>query len=341
MPCLLIIALASGVLTLAGFWGQHGWLWDITNHFRPVYFMTQGALLGLCLIRLVVRRSASVLDAGVMLGLGLMIMLNGWQLAPLYRVEAIHPAAHSATPLKSGKPLKILHVNVLGTNRNSGMVAELIRNTRPDVLTLAEYNGWWQKALARSGALDGFQARYVVPYGNDGIYSSIPLDRVHVEYLPSGRDPTTVAQFHWDEKPVTLLMVHPRPPVKPQWYQRHKAHFAKWEKDFNTYGQNVLIVGDLNTSPWSYTFQHLLRVTPLKDSQVGFGIQPTWPTFWPKQPFRLPVPLIPIDHVLVSRNITVLNRQTGPYVGSDHLPVLVELAFNPQANERPPGTGLK
>jgi endonuclease/exonuclease/phosphatase (EEP) superfamily protein YafD len=318
---LLMLAFVTSALTLAGYWGQNGWLWDLTNHFRPEYFILQCAILGIFIFNALIKRCFSYLNVMIVVILILTIGLNGWQIVPYYQKRT------ALTSQNNLKKLKILHINVLGTNRNSHLVAKLIRETKPDVLTLAEYNERWQQSLTSSGALNEFRDKFVVPYGNDGIYSSVPFSSVRVEYLISGRDPTTIARFKWEGKPVTLLMVHPRPPVKPIWYQRHKNHFAKWEKDFPQYGQNVLIVGDLNTSPWAHTFRHLIDFTKLKDSQLGFGIQTTWPSFWPRQSFRLPVPLIPIDHVLVSDNFNVISRRTGPYVGSDHLPVIVELAL--------------
>jgi endonuclease/exonuclease/phosphatase (EEP) superfamily protein YafD len=60
----------------------------------------------------------------------------------------------------------------------------------------------------------------------------------------------------------------------------------------------------------------------LRDSQLGFGVQPSFPTFsWAIR--------IPIDHCLVSPEVVVLDRKLAPSVGSDHFPVMVELALKP------------
>jgi endonuclease/exonuclease/phosphatase (EEP) superfamily protein YafD len=83
----------------------------------------------------------------------------------------------------------------------------------------------------------------------------------------------------------------------------------------------VILFGDLNCSPWSYFFDKLLTEGDLSDSEQGFGAQASW-CAW------LIVPPIPIDHCLVSKNISVEARETLPEVGSDHLPVLVKLKLS-------------
>jgi endonuclease/exonuclease/phosphatase (EEP) superfamily protein YafD len=102
-------------------------------------------------------------------------------------------------------------------------------------------------------------------------------------------------------------------------------------------GQHLIVVGDLNTSPWSAEFMTLTKKTGLRDSQLGYGLQPSWPMLLPyfgvnTQPNLLTQLLqVPIDHVLVSEQIQVFSRHTGPFIGSDHLPVTVELGWSPNA----------
>jgi endonuclease/exonuclease/phosphatase (EEP) superfamily protein YafD len=78
------------------------------------------------------------------------------------------------------------------------------------------------------------------------------------------------------------------------------------------------VLGDLNATPWSYYFQRLVRESGLTDSSKGRGIHATWPAGL--FPLR-----IPIDHCLLSPEIGVINKMTGNNVGSDHLPVVVDL----------------
>jgi endonuclease/exonuclease/phosphatase (EEP) superfamily protein YafD len=82
----------------------------------------------------------------------------------------------------------------------------------------------------------------------------------------------------------------------------------------------IIVAGDFNCTPWSPLFADLLAATGLHDSALGFGTWPTW--------YSSLLPLgIKIDHVLVAHGVAVRNHQVGHDVGSDHFPVIVDLAY--------------
>ena len=73
--------------------------------------------------------------------------------------------------------------------------------------------------------------------------------------------------------------------------------------------------------------------------RIPGGLAPTWPVL---QPFgssvcRLCFPQLPLDHVLVGTGIGVLATRVGPPLGSDHLPLIVDLAL-PQPGLPQPGS---
>jgi len=78
-----------------------------------------------------------------------------------------------------------------------------------------------------------------------------------------------------------------------------------------------MLAGDFNTTPWAPGYRELLAAD-LRDGERALA---SWPAF-------LPFPVIPIDHVLVSKELRVLSKRRGPPLGSDHYPIVVELATN-------------
>src|SRR5690606_38520127 len=81
-----------------------------------------------------------------------------------------------------------------------------------------------------------------------------------------------------------------------------------------------IIAGDINVTPWSPLFESVKNRSGLRDSGLGFGYQPTWPTMLP-----FAIQRIPIDHVLISKHFHVSHRALGPAMGSDHFPLIVDL----------------
>jgi endonuclease/exonuclease/phosphatase (EEP) superfamily protein YafD len=81
----------------------------------------------------------------------------------------------------------------------------------------------------------------------------------------------------------------------------------------------VVVVGDLNVTPWSAHYRRLLAEAELIDSQRVTACNPVGP--------HSAGPLgLPIDHVLHSDDVTVLDRELGPSFGSDHRSVHARLA---------------
>ena len=73
---------------------------------------------------------------------------------------------------------------------------------------------------------------------------------------------------------------------------------------------------------WSPYYTRFEQETGMVNARKGFGLFPTWPTW-----MQMSLLMIPIDHCLVSSDLRVTNFRTGRNVGSDHLPVIVDIAF--------------
>ena len=73
--------------------------------------------------------------------------------------------------------------------------------------------------------------------------------------------------------------------------------------------------------------RRLLAAGELKNSQRGYGLELTFPSD------SSPLVQVSIDHVLHSDGFRVVDRRLGPALGSDHLPVVVDLALIEQTTD--------
>jgi len=88
-----------------------------------------------------------------------------------------------------------------------------------------------------------------------------------------------------------LIATHPLPPMRRAALELRDDQLRRLRQEVLAQPGPVVVLGDLDTSPWSRTFAELLEGTPLRDARRGTGVLPTWRATL--------LPVVPIDHVLV------------------------------------------
>jgi endonuclease/exonuclease/phosphatase (EEP) superfamily protein YafD len=119
---------------------------------------------------------------------------------------------------------------------------------------------------------------------------------------------------------VTIVSTHPIPPLGKDGFDGRNEQLASIARVITSIAGPKVLVGDLNTTMWGHHYDRLEQDTGLKNARYGFGIVPTWPK-------QIPFAMIPIDHYLVSEEFAVVDIDSGPNIGSDHLPLTVTLAL--------------
>lgn len=301
---LFVVGIASIALcgvSVAGFFGQVHALAELASHLRLVY---AAAFLAALLVFAIARRWKTFAV------LALFCVINLIPIAQLYI-----PPAQPAGSVKH--ELTLLQINLWGgRNSHYDEVAQLIKEKSPDLIGFSEITKVWDAQLSRK--LTGYPYRVVEPhYGGIAIYSRYPLRDPKVMYTGKIRRPRIKTTLELPGDNVTLIMAHTVIPMDKSGLRNPEMKTLASEARSATLP--VIVMGDLNCSPWSFYFSQLLRDGNLRDSEQGFGVQPTWTTHI--------YPLITIDHCLISNQFATLARQPGPNVGSDHLPLLVKLAL--------------
>lgn len=240
-------------------------------------------------------------------------------IAVLVNLVIVAPDLGATATTKRGTHVRLLFANVHASNTEYGRVAALIAETKPDIVALVETRAPWFAELAP--ALVDY--RRIEHDRNDnfglGLYARGEVTG-GVEHI-GGNLPTIVAAVALASGPrMTIVVTHPWPPVSAWTKDQQEAHLAALANRVRLMSGPIVLAGDLNATPWSRSFWRLMRTSALCDTRAGFGYQGSYPA-------SSAIVRIPIDHVLVSCEIGVMDREIERDIGSDHLPVLVDLAF--------------
>jgi len=307
---LAIPAVGLAVVSLAAFFGEWLWWLDVLANFRAQY-------------------------AVALLVLGVLIMMSKWRRIG-YGVLAV--AAVNVVvilPLYVGSPglsdptapdIRVMSFNLLSTNEQYSEVVEYIEATDPDLVLLHEASRPWEVAMESAG----LDYEIIRPRSEDLIFGTLVMVRgqdieavsfgfseaqpraVEISYRPTG----------WPEG-IAVLSTHTLAPTEKSRAALRDAQLAfagDWAGDQDG---AFFVVGDFNATPWSSPFRKLLASTELTNSQIGFGLQPSFPT----TSFFLM--RVPIDHLVQSPGLRVRDRQLGPVLGSDHFPLVIDLELIP------------
>lgn len=253
--------------------------------------------------------------------IALLIAGLAYQVARIWPYSPFHPEEVAHAPnCPANARLRLLEANVLQHNRDAGPLLRLVARERPDVLLLTETDEWWARQLRPLYA--AFPHHVSVPLPNTYgmmLFSRLPLPGAEVRTLlepdvPSIR--TGLLLRNGDL--VDFHAVHPRPPVPGQDTAARDAELAVVGRQVRAARRPAIVAGDMNDVAWSDSARLFREVSGLRDPRVGRALLPTYPAAYPG--FRWP-----LDYVFVSPGFTLnLQRRLGR-IGSDHLPMLVDL----------------
>lgn len=230
--------------------------------------------------------------------------------------------------------LRYMEVNVLQTNRNAKALLDLVAAERPDILLLTETDQWWAdrvQPLAR-------EMPHVVSVPQSNTYgmmlmSRLPLGNSQVRYLIEPDVPSIRARVQLSGQTVMLHAVHPRPPTPGQDTEERDAELVLVGREIRQDKMPAIVAGDLNDVAWSDTTSLFQEASGLLDPRVGRKLMPTFPADFPFLRW-------PLDYIFVSPGFELISMKRFGNIGSDHLPVSVELCAAKVARRRLPSSRL-
>ncbi|MEV4106705.1 endonuclease/exonuclease/phosphatase family protein [Nonomuraea sp. NPDC049695] len=234
---------------------------------------------------------------------------------------SVLPRALGSAETTSGRPFRVMTINMLFGRADAVTIMKLVREFNPDVLSTQELTPGAVSDLDAAGLEEVMPHRVLLPEwsaGGSGLYSRHPLEPLTGVMPPVGHQMPAALISLPGGKPVEFIDAHPFPPLGDyvvEWNEALAAFPSASSPD-----RIRIIAGDFNASLDHAALRGLLA-RGYKDAAdtVGAGLIPTWPANK-----RVP-PIITIDHVLVDRRVGVKEVSVRDVPRTDHRAVLAEL----------------
>ena len=308
LPGVLAYLFAVSIVVLAA---DRFWLVDLFTFAWP-YVVAAGGFMTVA--ALVTRRLKAIVIALASLGIALI---------PAIDVPTAHPSGVGG--------LKVLTANLYVQNPESpAAFIDLLRQEKPDIVVLQETTLRWAEAISAAGLFAYESGPEALGRDNLKVFSTLPI-RAETQLKRAVTEPRAYKQplrleLDRDGKPLFLYALHPETPRRPWQWRDRNAYLAATADAVKGDLQSapVIVAGDWNTPTWSPFFRNFLRQAGLA-STAGGWLQPV-------TRFSLKLDAFAyigasIDHIAVSPDIFLHERRVGPAFGSNHLPVIAELAI--------------
>ena len=299
--------MALGLSLLSPLVESPPWWLDVWTHFRWTYCF----VIPLMLLGLVAQRRWVFFAVGAVA-----LTFNVFAVIPLFVEETPSPLPAAVVSAE----IKILHANVWVFNNDIHSLESLVQAERPDVISLNEVDRHWPALIRQSTLFRDYP--YRVMYTADiALLSRYPIvsHKRHTLLYPRSEfvlDSWLEATINSGNRPFNVLLAHPRTPVSFGGYDRQQKLLTKVAERASALKQATLLMGDLNTTPWSSTFTQLTQRTGFRHGREGQGVEATWPLAVGR------LIGLPLDHVLASPDLRITSFDAVGDIHSDHAPVV-------------------
>ena len=288
-------------LTAAGFFGAAGQPMEIISHFRLHLAVSALALAVLCW------------PAGSRIATGLAALAA---LANLAVIAVDYARSIDGAPAPTGaREVRVLFANLLGEPDVLVKTAALAQTSGADVVALTELPPGG--AAAVRVVLPGYGC-ITAPTGAQTAFTTVIAAKSCTGVGESQFSrPSDVVYL--DHAGVRIVSLHPRPPVGPWATGERNAAIVEAVR-LRASGPSLLI-GDFNVTPYSSGLDPVGAAGFVR-ARCGAPFTTTW---------RDANPLLglAIDLAFVSPDLQLTGCQVGPWIGSDHAPLIVSVAVAP------------
>lgn len=297
---LLLMTAALWIALGAAYLGRWWWPLDLFSHFKVQYAVLFAFA---CIAGLMSKRHliAALAGAGA--------VVSG---------SSVVAYAGLTSASASTADFRLVSFNTWYRNRDHTRWTDYVARMNPDVIVLQEITRLQAEQLR--SRLPRHVHMYVdaaKPHGAV-ILSRWPIaSAATLELTPDGVRAAEV-RVRWRDEEIAVIGVHLHWPVGPDASRMRNHELAALASHARQIDAPLLIAGDFNVTPWSTRLRDFAGDSGLADCARGHNLAPTWPAQFPPLQIR-------IDHCFASPEWRVVDVNSGPYLGSDHRPMVAEL----------------
>jgi len=304
-----LFTVAGVILLLPGLLGADHWAMELAVHWQ---LWVAGSMFVPLLWFGLRGRRLPLLAATLSVAWGFSV---AW---PYWGAAAVGPAQPGE---RGARELVVVTVNLLRDLGDHEVALRWALDQDPDVIAIQEVMPGSEEKIRRLLAPRLPHQVFEPRRGSFGmgVASRWPLRDVEKIRVEGASPVQFAATVSVDGDDLRLFCVHVAPPFNGRFARSQRSSLDALASHVKRAGSPVVMAGDFNLTPWCATFGSFVSRTGLADPRLGRGVLPTWAPYW------CPLPLLPIDHVLLSPEWRVEELRTGPAFGSDHRPLLVRL----------------
>lgn len=233
-----------------------------------------------------------------------------------YTTILLQPYKGELQNTTGAKVIKFMQFNLNFRNRHLQSVKAYLEEQDIEIATFQEVTAKHRQSLETMRDKYPFQRHCkFAGVGDIAIISKYPFAEPHGECVKEEGLVWTRVQLDEGELSVVSLHLHWPYPYK------HHSQISRLEKVFATIPSPKIIAGDFNAAPWSHAVQ---RIMAASDTKVVDGVRWSLNIGNPNSLLHLQ---LPIDHLLISKELRVKDIHVGKSMGSDHLPILGEIVY--------------
>ena len=254
----------------------------------------------------------------------LYLVLIVYNFAPFYKPGDFEPSGNET--------LNIAQLNIKYGNPYIDRLVDEIGYSDYDVILLQEVGDNERETVRR--LIEFFPYSTGVSHLENfpsgmALFSRWPVvnSKIHDLGYVEGHIIEVIVQSPESTVPVHIFALHPGAPrSKALWRLRNLTLVYVAHTVSASSLPHKIIIGDINTSPWSPEFKYLRNTSALLNSAHGFGYIPSW-SFSSLNKFARMMSSAYIDHCLVSDVFKIINKEYRPVSGSDHLLISTRLGL--------------